>query len=176
MKLLYALIIILCTKSISFGQTYIESIDVGIDIDNYLVFPYISYGATTRDGMRLEVGKLDYPTSTNVFFQETVRVRSSEFPWFPMVEDIGNYTKKTRGTVLFVFMGYEFNLTNRMSAQMMVGECSDEGWAMKSELAYCVLESKYGDSVNAKINVSASNIITETRVISFYGYSTKIYF
>lgn len=171
---LFLACIAFCFTLTSYSQTYIRSIDFGVGIDSYLVFPYTSCSITGTNGVVAEVGQLDYPTSTNVFFQETIRVRTADFPWFPRIENIGTYTKKTRGQVIFGLMGYHFSLSDKVSTKIMVGECSDEGWAMKSDLDYSLLKTFDGDDVIATVDLNFITIVTETRFMYFVGYSATV--
>lgn len=171
---LFLVCIAFCFTLTSYSQTYIRSIDFGVGIDSYLVFPYTSCSITGKSGFVAEIGQLDYPTSTNVFFQETIRVRTADFPWFPRIEDIGTYQRRTRGQVLFGLMGYHFPLSDRLSTKIMVGECSDEGWAMKSNLEYALLRSIEDGEVIATVDLHFSTIVTETRFMYFGGYTAKV--
>ena len=153
---------------------YITSIDYEIGVDTYLVFPYTSIGATHSSGIRFETGMLDYPNSTNAFFQEAIRVKTQNYSWFPRVEDIGDYQKRTRGLVSYLLVGIPVYLGDDAQINLMGGYCSDEGIATKISLSYPFVSSE-NLSQGANVRLTLSTITTPVRVMVLFGYSAYVF-
>jgi len=165
--IVFLLIFLLSTKIN--GQS-IVGVETSMSIDKYILFPYNSLTLYYKNGLNIEAGFVDYPTSTNVFFQETVRQQSSNLQWIiPKIEDYGDYSRNTRGTVPYYFIGYRIE-QDIFAINIQNGWSHDNYYTLKLKPYIRIYEYKE-DNNSVQFHINTQVFISEKSTYTFIGYN-----
>ena len=165
------ILLFLFTQSI-YAQS-ITGIETSTSIDRYIVFPY--HSLTVFSGpFNIEVGYVDYPTTTNGHIQSTINSQGTSILGLfgTPIEDYGNYKKKTRGLVHYYLIGYQIH-NDKTSLNIQNGYCKDKGLTLKLKPSINILNIQdYNSKVIIQLNTQF--FISETNTYTFLGYSIHI--
>ena len=165
--IVFLLIFLLSTKIN--GQS-IVGVETSMSIDKYILFPYNSLTLYYKNGLNIEAGFVEYPTSTNVFFQETVRQQSTNLQWIiPTIEDYGDYSRNTRGTVPYYFIGYRIE-QDIFSINIQNGWCHDNYYTLKLKPYIRIYEYRE-DNSKVQFHINSQVFISEKSTYTFIGYN-----
>ena len=166
-KILILLTLLLSTLT---NAQHITGIETSISIDKYILFPYNSLTLYHKNGLNIEAGFVDYPTSTNVFFQETIRQQSTNLQWIiPTIEDYGDYSRNTRGTVPYYFIGYRIE-QDIFAINIQNGWCHDNYYTLKLKPYIRIYEYKENNS-KVQFHINSQVFISEKSTYTFIGYN-----
>ena len=166
-RLMMVLMLLLCATL--HGQI-VTGVETTMSIDKYILFPYHSLTLHFNNGLNIEAGFVDYPTSTNIFFQETIRQQSSNLAWLiPPLEDYGDYSKNTRGTVPYYFIGYQFT-QDIFHINIQNGWCHDNYYTLKLKPIITLYELKEENNI-VRFQINSQVFISEKTTYTFIGYN-----
>ena len=172
MKALRLLLLFLLLPTLGYSQQ-VKAIETSISIDEYLLFPYYAANLHLENGLNFEIGYVDYPHSTNVHFQSSVRNNSGTLSSIiPIMPDIGNYQKKTRGTVPYLFIGYQYGQDNFL-INVQHGWCHDNRYTLKLKPSTVIYRIPT-DGGEVQFNLNSQVFISERTTYTFLGYSIII--
>ena len=165
-KVLYIALLLCAPLSKLHSQSYINSIEHGVYIDNYFSYPYTQLAVTLTDGLFFEAGMLDIPSSVNIFFNSTVQNKAGRFAYLiNNMEEPVHYNGSPNNLEWYYYVGTSVNFGKyRLIPQ--VGATSNVTVAGKLSQYYRVLDVDGGF-----IDLGLHAQFSERRSFIFIGYS-----
>ena len=165
-KKLY-LVLILCTLfSKLHSQSFIQSIEHGVYIDNRLTFPYTQVVVTFGDGLVFEAGMLDLPASVNIRFNQTIQNRSGNLSYLVNnLEEPVHYNGVFRDPEWYYYVGTSLEF-GKYRIVPQIGVTSYSFLSGKVSQYYRVLNNN-----GAYVDIGYHYQFRDQRDFIFFGYS-----
>ena len=147
-------------------QSYINKIEHGVYIDNYITYPYTQMSITFTNGVVVEAGMLDIPSSINIRFNNTIQNRAGKFRHLVNnLDEPVSYNGTPNNLEWYYYIGSSVDFGKyRLIPQ--VGVTSRTSISGKLSQYYRVL-----DSDGAFVDLGIHLQICDRRQFIFFGYS-----
>lgn len=155
------------SKSQSFKtQSYINTIEHGVYIDNQLTYPYTQLSITFMDGLVVEAGMLDIPESVNIHFNSTIQNKAGRLSYLinNMKEPV-SYNGSPSKMEWYYYIGTSVEF-GKYRIVPQAGATNTSSLAGKLSQYYRVL-----DSDGAFIDLGIHLQFCDRRQLIFFGYS-----
>lgn len=165
-KLLYIALVLCTPLSKLHSQSYINSIEHGVYIDNHLTYPYTQLAITFNQGLFVEAGMLDLPSSININFNNTVQNKAGRLSYLiNNMEEPVSYNGAPREPEWYYFIGTSLKF-NKYRIVLESGATSRSSLAAKISQYYRVLNTE-----GAFIDLGLHTQFCSNRSFFFFGYS-----
>lgn len=168
--LLYLLSLSSYSQSNSFSNSFIKSIEHGVYIDHYFVFPYTHLNLTTKSNLSFEVGMIDLPEQINFRFNTVIQQQAGNLSYLiPNVEEFAEYKGRPRKKEFTFFAGKTIQ-KNKFRYILQGGTSTTETYVFKFSHYYRVIAVDGGF-----MDLGLHYQLGEKRRFIFFGYSWGIF-
>ena len=154
----------------SFPKSFIKSIEHGVYIDHYFVFPYTHLNLTTKSNFSFEVGMIDLPEQINFRFNTVIQQQAGNLSYLiPNVEEFAEYKGRPRKKEFTFFAGKTIQ-KNKFRYILQGGTSTTETYVFKFSHYYRVIAVDSGF-----MDLGLHYQLGEKRRFIFFGYSWGIF-